>query len=106
MSNEPEIAFEDALKQIEQIVGDLERGEPELASALAKYEQGVRLLSHCYGLLDGAERTVALLSSVDEMGQPLTAPFDATSTLEREASSQASKTSPALPNPIDGIMDG
>lgn len=80
---EPEIDFEAALDELEQIVVDLERGEPALASALAKYERGVGLLARCHGLLDGAERTVAILSGVDDEGRPQTSPFDATATADR-----------------------
>jgi exodeoxyribonuclease VII small subunit len=87
----PDLAFEAALDQLGQIVSDLEQGEPELAAALAKYEQAVRLLAHCHGLLDGAERTVALLSGVDDQGQPLTTPFDASSTAEREPSNPSGR---------------
>jgi exodeoxyribonuclease VII small subunit len=81
---EPEPTFESALDQLEQIADDLERGESDLTAALAKYEQAVRLLAHCYGQLDAAERTVALLTDVDAAGQPVTAPFDATATTDRE----------------------
>ncbi len=81
MDTEP--TFEDALDQLESIVDDLERGEPELSSALAKYERGVRILAHCHALLDGADRTVALLSGVDDAGNPQVAPFDATATADR-----------------------
>lgn len=81
---EPEPNFETALDRLERIADDLERGEPDLAVALAKYEQAVQLLARCYGQLDAAERTVALLTDVDEEGQPITTPFDATATAERE----------------------
>ena len=81
----PDLTFETALDQLGRIVADLEQGEPELAAALAKYEQAVRLLAHCHGLIDGAERTVALLTGVDDQGQPLTTPFDASSTAERDS---------------------
>src|SRR4051794_19217376 len=76
----PALAFEPALDQLTRIVADLEQGEPELASALAKYEQAIRLLAHCHGLIDRAEQTVPLLTGVDEEGRPLTAPFDAAAT--------------------------
>jgi exodeoxyribonuclease VII small subunit len=82
---EPEPNFEAALDRLEQIADDLERGEPDLAVALAKYEQAVQLLARCYGQLDAAERTVALLTDVDEEGRPITTPFDATATAERES---------------------
>ena len=70
----------DGLAALERIVADLEQGTPELAAALASYEQAIRLLAHCHGLIDGAERTIALLTGVDDQGRPLTAPFDATAT--------------------------
>jgi exodeoxyribonuclease VII small subunit len=79
--SEPEPSFEQALGQLERIVASLERGEPELTSALAKYEAGVQLLKRCYGLLDQAEQSVALLTGVDPAGNPLAAPFDATATV-------------------------
>ena len=80
MADEPEPNFEQALAQLEQIVASLERGEPELTSALSKYEKGVQLLSICHRLLEKAEQSVALLAGVDDEGRPITAPFDATAT--------------------------
>lgn len=97
---EPELQFETALDELEKIVDDLEAGEPALADALAKYERGIKLLSRCHGLLDGAERTVALLAGVDADGQPLTAPFDATATADRE---RPDTPAPKTPKPDDGI---
>lgn len=81
---EPEPSFEQALSQLERIVASLERGEPELTTALAKYEKGVALLTQCHRLLDQAEQSVALLTGVDEDGNPLTTPFDAGATITRE----------------------
>jgi exodeoxyribonuclease VII small subunit len=78
--NDHEIGFEGAVEELERIVEELERGRPDLGTALARYERGVKLLGHCHGLLDGAERSVALLTGVDETGQPITAPFDASAT--------------------------
>jgi exodeoxyribonuclease VII small subunit len=85
MPEEPEPTFETALTRIERIVADLERGEPSLSTALAKYEDGVKLLRFCYDLLDQAERSVALLTGVDDQGDPTTAPFDAAATPTPEA---------------------
>lgn len=84
---QPEPKFEDALNDLEKIVAVLERGDTELSDALAQYERGVRLLARCHKLLDSAEQTVALLTKVDEAGNPETAPFDTTATTERERSS-------------------
>ena len=84
MPEEVDPSFESAVGQLEAIVEALERGEPELTSALAKYEAGVRLLTQCYGLLERAERSVALLTGVDELGEPSTSPFDASATVVGE----------------------
>jgi len=75
-----EAGFENAVQELERIVEELERGRPDLGTALARYERGVKLLGHCQGLLDGAERSVALLTGVDEAGQPITSAFDASAT--------------------------
>jgi exodeoxyribonuclease VII small subunit len=96
----PDLAFEAALDQLEGIVADLEQGTPELAEALARYERAVGLLAHCHGLIDGAERTITLLDGVDDRGQPLGTPFDATATVERESTAPARKVSPDSAKPF------
>ncbi len=93
---EPEPSFEQALSQLERIVASLEQGEPELTAALAKYEKGVMLLTRCHRLLDLAEQSVALLTGVDDEGNPLTAPFDATATVTRDAAA-VSTSRPVTP---------
>jgi exodeoxyribonuclease VII small subunit len=93
MANETKPGFEDALARIEKIVADLERGEPALSAALAKYEDGVKLLRQCYQLLEEAEQSVAILTGVDDQGNPLMVPFDATATLAREPGAAASPVS-------------
>lgn len=85
-SEESDPSFEEALGLLERIVAVLERGDTELSEALAQYEHGVRLLARCHHLLDSAEQTVALLTSLDEAGNPQTATFDTTATTERAAS--------------------
>lgn len=72
--------FDATLGHLERLVDDLERGDAGLSQALARYEEAVRLLAHCQGALERAERSVALLTGVDAAGQPLTAPFDASAT--------------------------
>jgi exodeoxyribonuclease VII small subunit len=96
---QPEPSFEQALSQLERIVASLERGEPELTSALAKYEKGVSLLTQCHRLLDQAEQSVAVLTGVDEEGNPLTAPFDATATITKDTASAAPNSPDLAMNP-------
>ena len=80
MDDDREVGFEAAVDELERIVEELERGRPDLGTALARYERGVKLLGRCQGLLDSAGRSVALLTGVDEDGRPITAPFDASAT--------------------------
>ncbi len=79
-----EPTFEDALKRLEEIVGQLEAGQLGLEQSLARYEEGVKLLRRCYELLQRAERRIELLTGVDASGRPITQPFDASATLPPE----------------------
>ena len=72
--------FEQSLAELEAIVHDLEEGELGLADSLARYEQGVKHLKHCYQLLQSAERKIELLTGVTDNGAAVTAPFDAAAT--------------------------
>jgi exodeoxyribonuclease VII small subunit len=57
-----EVKFEEALKKLEKIVQDLERGELTLDEALKKYQEGVELSRLCSQRLDQAKKKVDLLS--------------------------------------------
>jgi exodeoxyribonuclease VII small subunit len=99
--------FEQALRQLEQIVEELERGESGLTESLSLYAEGVRLLTRCHAELNQASRSVALLTGVDEPGEPLTAPFDASATAtapepgEAAPASKPRKRRAATPPPDD-----
>ena len=56
-----EIKFEDALKKLEDIVGDLERGDLSLDDSLAKYEEGIRLSVICTKKLEAAKKKIEML---------------------------------------------
>jgi len=77
--------FESSLAELDAIVQQLEDGELGLAESLARYEQGVRHLKHCYQLLQSAERKIELLTGVESDGSPITQPF-ATDALPLEES--------------------
>jgi len=76
--------FEQALKRLEEIVHLLEEGEIGLNEALARYEEGVKLLRQSYDLLQDAERRIELLSGVDAQGNPITKPLADEATLSAE----------------------
>lgn len=53
-----ELSFERALKELEAIVGRLERGDVELEESISIYERGDALKAHCDRLLKQAEAKV------------------------------------------------
>ncbi len=71
-----EMTFERALKELESIVGRLERGDVELEESIAIYERGEALREHCDKLLRQAEAKVEKLT-VGPDGRPKgTEPLD------------------------------
>ncbi len=56
------LSFEQALAELEQIVGQLEAGQVALDEALALYARGQQLSAHCGRLLDQAELTLQTLT--------------------------------------------
>lgn len=81
---EPEAAptFEAALEELQRIVHELEEGRVGLETSLARFEEGVGLLRNCYRLLEQAEQRIEVLTGTDAQGNAITAPFDATATIE------------------------
>lgn len=57
-----EMSFEKALKELEGIVGRLERGDVELEESIVIYERGEALREHCDRLLRQAEAKVEKLT--------------------------------------------
>jgi len=73
-----EIKFEDALKKLEGIVEDLEKGDLPLDDSLAKYEEGMKLSIVCTKKLEAAKKKVETLIKQGEDKFTLT-PFDESS---------------------------
>jgi len=74
--------FEAALKQLEEIVQRLERGELPLEESLKLYEDGIRLSRLCHAKLEEAEGRIELLMKdakgdlvLDDQGRPKKTPF-------------------------------
>jgi exodeoxyribonuclease VII small subunit len=68
--------FEDAMKELETVVGQLERGDVALDESIALYERGAALKARCEAKLKEAEEKVAKITLGDG-GQPTgTAPLD------------------------------
>lgn len=77
--NHPDIkdmTFERALKELEVIVGRLERGDVELEESISIYERGEALKDHCDRLLKQAEAKVEKLTFGADGTPKGTEPFD------------------------------
>ena len=53
--------FEQSIKQLEQIVQELEDGDLPLEKALKKFEEGMKLTKLCSEKLDETEKKVSIL---------------------------------------------
>lgn len=78
-----EIKFEEALKKLEKIVGDLENGDIPLEEALEKYQEGIRLSGVCQKKLEAAKKKVEILLKAEDGSLELK-PFDERSVDEEE----------------------
>ncbi|MGC6517241.1 MAG: exodeoxyribonuclease VII small subunit [Candidatus Puniceispirillaceae bacterium] len=74
-----ELSFEEALRQLEEIVSTLERGDISLDEAIAAYEKGTVLKQHCQKRLEEARLKVEKIDVPAADGAPQTAShFDPT----------------------------
>ena len=78
-----EIKFEDALKKLEKIVGDLENGELSLDDSLKKYEEGVKLAQILTKKLESAQKKIETLVKKSD-GQFDLEPFEDESETEEK----------------------
>lgn len=71
-----DMAFEEALEELEKIVSSLEGGDVPLDQSIARYERGEALRAHCQKLLAAAEKKVEKIR-VSAEGKPSgTEPLD------------------------------
>ncbi len=73
----PPRSFEDAIKELEEILSQIEQAQVGLEESLAKYERGSFLIQHCQGILTGAEKQIELLSKAPD-GNLKTQPMEQT----------------------------
>ncbi|MCQ0093010.1 exodeoxyribonuclease VII small subunit [Roseovarius sp. M141] len=71
MSDTPvaDMTFEQAMAELEQVVGRLERGDVALDESITLYERGAALKKRCEAKLKEAEEKVAAIT-LDGDGQP------------------------------------
>jgi len=71
MSDKPvnEMSFEEAMSELESVVGQLERGDVPLEASISLYERGAALKKRCEAKLKEAEEKVAAIT-LGENGEP------------------------------------
>ena len=63
------MSFEEAMRELEAVVGQLESGDVELEASIKLYARGAALKKRCEEKLKEAEEKVAAIT-LDEQGEP------------------------------------
>lgn len=72
------MSFEEALKELEQVVGQLESGAVDLEKSIALYERGAHLKTHCEAKLAQAQARIEQITLAENGTPSGTTPFDPT----------------------------
>ena len=67
--------FEEAMKQLEQIVKELETGDMPLEKAIKKFEEGMKISKYCSDKLDESEKKITRLMGGSDDGTVTEVPF-------------------------------
>ena len=54
-------SFEENMKKLEDIATELEKGDLDLDSSVAKFEEGMKLSKECSEMLEKAEKKITML---------------------------------------------
>ena len=65
-NNVGKLSFEEAIKELTNIVGQIEQGEIPLADSLEQYEKGMSLIKHCRGILQKAEKRIEKITKEEK----------------------------------------
>lgn len=60
-----EINFEEAVKKLEQITAELEKGDLSLDESVKKFEEGIKLSKECNKILEDSEKRINILINND-----------------------------------------
>lgn len=64
---EKEKTFDEAMKELESIVNQLEQGDVPLEKALDQFQEGIKLSRYCKRIVEEAEKTVTTM--INENGE-------------------------------------
>jgi len=60
---DPELRYEQAVKELEKLISDMESGKFSLEETLLAYQRGAALLKHCQGMLAQVEQQVRVFEA-------------------------------------------
>jgi exodeoxyribonuclease VII small subunit len=60
------LTFEEAIKELTNIVGKIEQGQIPLQDSLEQYEKGMALIKHCRTILQKAEKRIEKISKEEK----------------------------------------
>ncbi|QWD90445.1 exodeoxyribonuclease VII small subunit [Polynucleobacter sp. MWH-Braz-FAM2G] len=60
---DPELRYEEAVKELEKLISDMESGKFSLEETLLAYQRGAALLKHCQGMLAQVEQQVRVFEA-------------------------------------------
>lgn len=58
---EDKINFEESMKKLEEIATELEKGDLDLDTSVAKFEEGMKISKQCSEVLEQAEKKITML---------------------------------------------
>lgn len=60
---DPNLRYEQAVKELEKLISDMESGKFSLEETLLAYQRGAALLKHCQGMLAQVEQQVRVFEA-------------------------------------------
>lgn len=60
---DPHLRYEQAVKELEKLISDMESGKFSLEETLLAYQRGAALLKHCQGMLAQVEQQVRVFEA-------------------------------------------
>lgn len=66
MENNDNINFEEAMKKLEEIAGELEKNDLDLDASVSKFEEGMKLSKQCSKMLEEAEKKISILLKTED----------------------------------------
>ena len=59
--NKEKLNFEESMRELENIVQELEKGELNLEDSMVEFEKGIKLSKECSKFLEEAEKKISIL---------------------------------------------